>query len=177
MIPVILYLLAVMDCAFMGYRAAAARNALINKRRYYTRAMLRGAALGNGAVLIAFVLVQVLLATAPLREIAYRELIAGGERLVWVYAPYAGIVLVGFVFRMAPSTDIRSMMNILIFGPFTLIRWPVVLSGAGLACVSVPSWRVWVFCAVIVGLMRAAELTLNRWHSPRAGVVGAPAAA
>jgi hypothetical protein len=35
MIAVLLWLLATIDAAFIGYRAAAGRNALINKKNYY----------------------------------------------------------------------------------------------------------------------------------------------
>ena len=53
MIPLLLWFLATVDAAFIGYREAAGRNALIDKRAYYRNAMLRGAALGQIAVLLA----------------------------------------------------------------------------------------------------------------------------
>jgi hypothetical protein len=52
MIPVFLWLLATIDSAFIGYREAAGRNALIDKKAYYRRALIRGALVGQIAVLI-----------------------------------------------------------------------------------------------------------------------------
>src|SRR5437667_1042693 len=53
MIPVLLWLMATVDAGFIGYREAASRSALIDKRAWYRRAMLRGALFGQAAVIIA----------------------------------------------------------------------------------------------------------------------------
>jgi hypothetical protein len=62
MIALVLWLLATLDAAFAGYRDAAGRNALINKRRYYRCAMLRGALMGQLAVGVAAFIIGLSLA-------------------------------------------------------------------------------------------------------------------
>src|ERR1044072_1308654 len=52
--------LATRDSAFVGYREAAGRSALIRKGAYYARAMLRGALWGQAAVALACVLLAAL---------------------------------------------------------------------------------------------------------------------
>ena len=62
------YFLATLDSAFVGYREAAGRSALIRKGAYYARAMLRGALWGQAAVALAFALLALLF----LRESPFR---------------------------------------------------------------------------------------------------------
>lgn len=45
-VPVVLGLIALIDAAFAGFRAATGRNALIRKRPYYLRAARRGSRAG-----------------------------------------------------------------------------------------------------------------------------------
>lgn len=64
MIVSFLWLLATIDSAFIGYREAAGRNALIEKRAYYRHALFRGALIGQLAVLIVGVVTAVALLTS-----------------------------------------------------------------------------------------------------------------
>lgn len=49
----LLYALAVLDCAFSGYRSAAGRNALIYKGKYFLQNMIFGVFIGHILILIA----------------------------------------------------------------------------------------------------------------------------
>ena len=64
----LLWLLATVESAFIGYRDAAGRSALIDKRHYYRRALLRGALMGQIAVAIAGTVALAMLATAANRR-------------------------------------------------------------------------------------------------------------
>src|SRR6185436_17600570 len=109
MIAFCLWLLATLDAAFTGYREAAGRNALIDKRRYYGRAMIRGALWGQLAVLITAVVILLMLMVASDKRLLIGDFERAGARMLLVYLPYAGIVLIGFAIRMFPSVDLRSI--------------------------------------------------------------------
>ncbi|HKR11363.1 MAG TPA: hypothetical protein VJT15_04860 [Pyrinomonadaceae bacterium] len=158
----LLWLLATVDSAFIGYRDAAGRNALIDKRDYYRRAMLRGALMGQIAVAIVGTVAGGMLATAsqPARLFENFELV--GRRMLMVYGPYALILLVTFFIRAVPSVDIRSVTSVLVFGPFTLIRPLVVLAGAIWGLLAAPAARVLILLILIVSLMLGMECVLTR---------------
>src|SRR5262245_12251589 len=160
--PALLYLLATVDAALCGYRAAAGRSALIRKRDYYRRAMLRGALAGQVAVLVAGVAASVAILTAADQAAVWAELLGAGRRMLQVYLPYAGILGVAFLVRIVPSVDARSLTSTLVFGPFTLLR-PVVLSAGvlwGAAKVSFGS--VLAVGALVLAIMLSLEPLLTR---------------
>jgi hypothetical protein len=97
MIPVFLWLLATIDSALIGYREAAGRNALIDKRAYYRRALIRGALVGQVAVLI--VGAAVVLVSSNDAGALFSKLEAVGERMLIVYVPYALVLLLTFLVR------------------------------------------------------------------------------
>ncbi|MBC7932397.1 MAG: oxidoreductase, partial [Rubrivivax sp.] len=125
----LLYLLATMDAAFIGYREAAGRNALIRKSAYYRRALLRGALWGQLAVLVAGVAIAAFYFAADDRAAFASALLEAGRRMLLVYVPYAAIVVAAFAVRLLPSVDLRSLTSVLIFGPFLLARPAVVVAG------------------------------------------------
>ncbi|HEV7893443.1 MAG TPA: hypothetical protein VGP08_22705 [Pyrinomonadaceae bacterium] len=154
-----LYFLATLDSAFVGYREAAGRSALIRKGAYYTRAILRGALWGQAAVALAFALLALLFLRAGDGAAFLHSLNEAGRRMLSVYVPYAVVVLAAFAVRAAPSVDVRSMTSTLVFGPFQFIRPLVVVAGV-----------LWgLFAAgradvTALGLFVIAEmLLLDRW--------------
>lgn len=153
------YFLATLDSAFVGYREAAGRSALIRKGAYYARAMLRGALWGQAAVALAFALLALLLLRAEDRAAFLHSLIDAGRRMLSVYVPYSVVVLAAFAVRAFPSVDVRSLTSTLVFGPFQFIRPLVVVAGV-----------VWGLLAAAradvtaLGLFVIAEmLLLDRW--------------
>ena len=164
MIPFLLWLLATIDSAFIGYREAAGRNALIEKRAYYRRALLRGALFGQVAVLIVGAIVAVALATSSDPRALFTRFELVGARMLTVYIPYALILLITFCVRALPSVDIRSITSVLIFGPFTLIRPAVVLAGAAWGMMAAPNAATMVVVATIVVLMLGLDRGLSWWR-------------
>lgn len=158
----LLYLLATLDTAFCGFRAAAGRSGLISKRGYYLRAMRRGALWGQLAVAVAGATGLVLLALSPEPERLRAEFIEAGNRLLAVYLPYAGVIGLAFAVRAVPSVDVRSLTSVLVFGPFTLARPGVVMAGAAWALVHVPRPGVVVMLSIIIPMMLLAESWLER---------------
>jgi hypothetical protein len=146
MTPFLLWILATVDASFVGYREAAGRNALIDKTRYFRRALFRGALYGQLAVIfVATVAVAMIsLTSEPNQLIADFERV--GRRMLTIYVPYAVIILIAFLLRAIRSVDIRSITSTLVFGPFSLIRPLVAVAGI--------MWGLW-------GAPRAATIVLG----------------
>jgi hypothetical protein len=161
MIALSLWALATLDAALTGYRDAAGRSALIDKRAYYRRAMLRGALFGQVAVGVVGVVVAVLLLLSPEPRALFGELERVGSRMIIVYVPYALIILFTFVVRAAPSVDLRSITSVLIFGPFTLIRPLVVVAGVAWGFLAAPGPATLSLCLLTLSLMLALERVMG----------------
>ncbi|HEX2270247.1 MAG TPA: hypothetical protein VHH35_11955 [Pyrinomonadaceae bacterium] len=158
----LLWLLATVDSAFIGYRDAAGRSALIEKRDYYRHAMLRGALVGQLAVAIVGIVAIGMLATDPQPARLFESFEQVAMRMLMVYVPYALILAVTFFIRAIPSVDIRSITSVLVFGPFTLIRPFVVLAGAIWGVLAAPTPRVLLLMILIVSLMLGMEYVLHK---------------
>src|SRR4051812_47946512 len=102
MIALLLWALASVDAAFIGYREAAGRNALINKRDFYRRAMIRGALFGQVAVLIVGASIALSLLFSSDSGALIENLRVIGARMLIIYVPYALIIFLAFVVRVAP---------------------------------------------------------------------------
>jgi len=165
MIAGLLWLLATVDSAFIGYREAAGRNALIQKRAYFRHALIRGALFGQLAVLIVGVITAIALATTSDPWALFSNFETVGARMLTVYVPYAIILLITFCIRAVPSVDIRSITSVLIFGPFTFIRPLVVLAGAVWGVVAAPGAITIAVTLLIVILMLGLEYALSGLRS------------
>jgi hypothetical protein len=165
MIVFLLWLLATVDSAFIGYREAAGRNALIEKKAYYRHALIRGALFGQLAVLIAGVITAIALLTSDNARALFGKLELIGARMLLVYIPYALIILLALSIRALPSVDIRSITSTLIFGPFTLIRPLVVLLGAVWGILAAPGAITVALVVLIVCLMLGLEWALGQFRS------------
>ena len=165
MIAGLLWLLATVDSAFIGYREAAGRNALIKKSAYFRRALIRGALFGQLAVLIVGMFTAITLASATDPGALFAKFETVGARMLTVYVPYAIIILITFCIRAVPSVDIRSITSVLIFGPFTFIRPLVVLVGAVWGVVAAPGAITIAVTLLIVILMLGLEYALGGLRS------------
>lgn len=165
MIAVALWTLATLDAAFTGYREAAGRIALIDKRRYYRRAMIRGALFGQAAVAIAAVVVAVSLTLNSNRESLLQDYNTAGSRMLTVYVPYAVVILLAFLVRWIPSVDIRSITSTVIFGPFTLIRPVVAVAGLVYGVVGALRVETIVLGLIVLAMMLSLEKALTIFRS------------
>lgn len=159
---VVLYVLATLDGAFCGYRAAAGRSALIDKRRYYRRALLRGAGLVQAAIALSGVLLVCLLALSPARAGLVRDMQAAAARTLQVYVPYAAVGLIAFAARLLPSADFRSATSVFIFGPMTALRPLVALAGVIYGVLSANCMQTRLLGIIVLALMFAVQVSLDR---------------
>ena len=164
MIALVLWLLATLDAAFAGYRDAAGRNALINKRRYYRRAMLRGALMGQLAVGIAALIIALSLIMSDDWRGLLQDYETAGARMLTIYLPYAFVVLLTFLVRWVPSVDLRSITSTVIFGPFTLIRPLVAVIGMGYGVFAARRMIVVAVGMIVLTMMLGIEAALSRFR-------------
>jgi len=169
MIAMALWLLATLDAAFTGYREAAGRNALINKRAYYRRAMINGALFGQLAVAIAGVVLLVALALTPDKDALLSDYNRAGSRMLVVYLPYAAVVLMAFLIRAIPSVDIRSITSTAIFGPFTLIRPAVAIIGVAYGVMAAPKVEIITVGLIVLIMMLSLGKALKLSRQFRVG--------
>lgn len=164
MIAAAVSLAAIIDLAFCGYRAAAGRNARIEKTRYYARALAIGG--GTGA-LIALVLLIVTLSVDAIHPV-YGELTTIGARFLVVIASYAVLVGAALAAYVLARHEVRTLATVAILGPFTLGR-PVVIVGAAL--VGLGRGASWTAVALTIGACGAVvcgEAWLERRYRSRA---------
>ena len=158
----LLWLLATVDSAFIGYREAAGRSALIDKRDYYRHALVRGALLGQIAVALVGLVALAMLAASPQPARLFDTFEQVATRMLMVYVPYALIITITFFIRAIPSVDIRSITSVLVFGPFTLVRPLVVLAGAIWGSLAAPAIEILLLVVLIVTLMLGMEYALGK---------------
>ena len=125
----VLYLLATLDGGLCGFRAFAGRSALIYKRMYYARAVLRGAIAAQAASFLSLVVLLLTVVVSDHRAELRADLESAAGRMLWVFLPYAAAVVINLALRALPSTDIRASTSVMVLGPLTGARPFVMITG------------------------------------------------
>ena len=157
----LLYILALLDGLLCGARVAMGRSAVIRKRSYYVRAQLRGligAQIVSTVALAALFLVAV---TSSHRAALRADLEAAAGRMLWVFLPYAALVIGNILLRLVPSTDIRSATSVMMLGPLTAVRPLVMIAGVVYGVSASALWETRALGLFILALMLLLEIALN----------------
>jgi hypothetical protein len=160
-------LLALVDAAFAGFRAATGRNARISKRRYYAQAAARGLALGVIGMAVTATVILV-----PLGD-RFDDLVVAGVLMGQVLLPFAAVVVLSMVaYWLLPMRE--STFVILVgLGPFTLVRPLVVVAAVVWAGLGTDDWLVRLDAVVAAVAVLAVEpLTHHRWYRAPISSVG-----
>ena len=168
-ILIILWVLAGLDSMFSGICAASGRNALIDKRTYYVRAMVYGFLWGQVACIVALLILAGAVAISGDQEQVIAEMVAVGQRMATVYCVYAAVVLLTFAVRAVPSVDVRSVTSVVGFGPLTIIRPAVIVAGLIWGLVLMPSPAV-AMAAILIALMMVPFRVWLNWMIELHGV-------
>lgn len=158
---VFLYLLALLDGLLCGLRASMGRCPLIRKRSYYAWALVRGIAGAQVVSMLALGALLVPMVLSVRRDVLHFDLESVAARMLWIFLPYAALVLFNLVLRILPSTDIRSATSVFMLGPLTAIRPFVVIAGViyGISKSSLLETRL--LGLFILALMLSLEFALN----------------
>jgi len=161
----VLFFLASLDGALCGIRASMGRCPLINKRRFYVRAVLRGILAAQIASWLSFFVLLAVYSLAMGKQFVRQDLEAAAGRMLYVFLPYAALVFANLALRLVPSVDLRSATSVVFLGPLTALRPLVMILGIAFGI-----WRAQLFTTVFLGLfvlsfMLCLEFVLNRYNS------------
>jgi hypothetical protein len=159
-----LYLLASLDGALCGCRTSMGRHPYIRKTRYYTVAILRGVLAAQIASWLSLFVFLGVMAVSQDRNLLRQDLQNAAERMLWIFLPYAALVLSNLALRLVPSTDLRSATSVLFLGPLTALR-PFVMTAGVLFGI----WHAQLHATIFLGLfvltlMLSLEFALNLYH-------------
>ena len=157
----VLYALGVAHGAFAGYREAAGRNLLVDKRRYYAAAVFRGVVAGNVAAVPILATLLWLNATDDDPARLADDLAAAGQSALAVYLAYTAAIGATFVLHAVPSLELRALTTIALFGPLTLALPFVILAGAAAALHTRPTFAVGALFAVSIAAVSLVEPALS----------------
>lgn len=134
-LALIVWALGATDVAMTGWRSAAGRSGLIDKRAYYRRALLRGLVYGHAVLIPAALLMAITLRELDVPPDAVNRAVL---HMLAVYLPYALVMAITTAFRLVPSVDVRSLTSVLIFGPLSFVRPVVAVVGVYAAFRALP---------------------------------------
>lgn len=169
MIPALLSFLAVLDAAFAGFRAAAGRDARIDKRAYYQRALLLGAAAGVALVVALGALTGGALLASPTPRTVYAELLVIGARMLQVLVGYAVLVLAALALYATTILELRILATVAVLGPFTLLRPWVVVAATAWGVSAGEGWLATSLTVVSSGAVLLLGRMLDWKYSPGRG--------
>jgi hypothetical protein len=158
----ILYLLALLDGLLCGLRTSMGRCALIRKRSYYTWAALRGIVGAQVASMLAFAALLLAGVFSEHHDVLRSDLEFTAGRMLWVFLPYAALVLFNLALRLVPSVDIRSATSVFMLGPLTAIRPLVMIAGVWYGVSGSRLLETRILGAFVLVLMLFLEFVLNR---------------
>ena len=138
------------------------RCPLIRKRGYYVRAALSGVVGAQITSTLALFVLALTYTISMRRDELRADLEAAAGRMLWIFLPYAALVLFNLALRLVPSTDIRSATSVLMLGPLTAIRPLVMVAGVlyGISASRLLETRL--LGLFVLALMLFLEFALNR---------------
>jgi hypothetical protein len=158
----ILYVLALVDGLLCGLRTSMGRCALIRKRSYYVRAALRGIAGAQVASILALAALLLTVVFSMRRDVLRADLECAAGRMLWIFLPYAALVLFNLALRLVPSIDIRSATSVFMLGPLTAIRPLVMIAGLAYGISASKLLATRFLGGFVLVLMLFLEFALNR---------------
>ena len=153
--------LVTLDGGFAGFRDAAGRSVLLDKRRMVARNVLRGVGLAWRACAVCFGAIALTLLVAPDPTHFSGLVVDTAQAMLLVYGPYAALVLSALLVYAVPHPDVSALATVLVLGPFTLARPVVVLAGLALA-LRQGDWRTATISLLGCGLVLAFGRRLDR---------------
>jgi len=157
-----LYLLALLDGLLCGLRSSMGRSAVIRKTGYYWRAAFQGVAGAQVISTLALMVLLVVAASSSHRDAVRVDLEGAASRMLWVFVPYAVLVLANLALRLVPSNDIRSATSVFMLGPLTAIRPLVMIAGVFYGMFSSRLLETRLLGMFVLLLMLSLEYALNR---------------
>ena len=106
-------------CAVSVLRWGVARSSI--KVSYYRRAIFGGITAAQIVSMVALAALFVTIALTSHKTMLRADLQSAAGRMLWVFLPYAALVLFNLALRLAPSMDIRIATSVFMLGPLTAV--------------------------------------------------------
>ena len=101
------------------------------------------------------------MAVSSHRDVLRDDLENAAGRMLWIFVPYAALVIFNLALRLVPSTDIRSATSVFMLGPLTAIRPFVMIAGVVYGIIGSRLWETRALGVFILALMLLLEFALN----------------
>ena len=164
-VALLLAVLALFDCALAGFRAAAGRQGMIDKRAYFRGAIVSGLLGGVAIVACNAALTAVLVKTAHAPQATWSQLVDAGTTCIWFFGALATATLAAMALWFSPTAEVQLLATVIVLGPFTLIRPLVIAAGLAVAAVQTGEVRVGIIAAVAGVTMLGFEHVLGRRYA------------
>lgn len=159
----LLFVLATIDGTLIGHHAAIGANPLVNKGSYWVRACLRGFAASQASLALVGAVTCVAFGMSADRASLWADAEVAATAMSWVFLPYAALVLAALGFYLTPY---KALANILVLGPFTLLRTPLVVGAVAVGVAVHPRWEIAMILLTACCTTLAIKPYLRR-HPPR----------
>jgi hypothetical protein len=124
--------------------------------------MLHGIVAAQVVSMLALAALLLTVVLSSRRGTLRTDLEASAGRMLWVFLPYAALVLFNLALRLVPSTDIRSATSVLMLGPLTAIRPFIMIVGVLYGISASTLFETRFLGLFILALMLSLEYVLNR---------------
>ncbi len=158
----LLCVLTLLDGALMGHHAAIGINPCLRKAAFWRRAVLRGLLAGLASLATIAAATGAPFALGADRANLLSDCARAAEAMLWVIVPYTLAILAALGFYLTPR---KVLANILVLGPFTLLRTPMLAVAVLAGVARSPRWEV----AAILAVATATTLAVKPWlrgHPP-----------
>jgi hypothetical protein len=162
-IAIALAVLAVFDALLAGFRGAAGRDGLIDKRRYFRAAIVRAGLLALCLVGFNIGVVAVLVASGG----SWAAFVHAGVVCVWIFGSFATLTVIAIALWFVRDPDTQLLATVIVLGPFTLVRPFVIAGGLAIAAASSSEPRVWIAACVAAITMLSFERFAGRAYAGR----------
>jgi hypothetical protein len=155
-----LYLLALLDAVLIGHHASIGLNPLIEKAAYWRRALWRGFWVGQGSLVIIAAVTGLVFLASPDRAGLLADCVESGAAMLYLLLSYALLVLSGLFFY---ATRWRLLANVLVLGPFTLLRPFALTAGVAAGILARPRLEIVLILAAAWATTMLVKPLLRRY--------------
>jgi len=128
-------------------------------------ALVRGLLAAQAASLLGLLSLFLVLSFSSHPTALRTDLESSAGRMLWIFLPYAAIVLLSLSLRLVPSTDLRSATSVFVLGPLTAVRPVIMIVGVLAGIYSSLFWQTRILGVIVLLLMLSIEIVLNYFAS------------
>ncbi len=149
----IIYSMCIMNFILIGISDAAGRSPLIFKNKYYLKAIVHSIVIGHLLLIVVALYSWGLWMYVSDSQRLWDSFLLACSIPIQIFVIYISVVLFTFTLYSIPNSEVRSLVTVASFGPLTIIKSPIVITG-WFVFVSVTSdWRlisIWTLGTLVI---------------------------